>query len=178
MPRRPGAVKEPKNNRYFTLQNFTWEVGPLLFLLISVCCISAVDSTCLDPCCTMLLACLKVVKIYWVFKDTVSWDVVAYYTYIFLGTVIISFAGTVALPEYFSAALSLLNLLENNLGRSKLATRLMQAQQHTVWNISTIFKPYWTAFYRTKMSTTRCEWVRLFISWQVQSAYSSVRSRC
>ena len=28
------------------------------------------------------------------------------------------------------------------------------------------------------MSITRCEWVRLFISWQVQSAYSSVRSRC
>jgi hypothetical protein len=34
----------------------------------------------------------------------------------------------VALPEYFSAALSLLNLMENNLGRSKPATRLMQAQ--------------------------------------------------
>ncbi len=33
----------------------------------------------------------------------------------------------VALPEYFSAALSLLNLLENSLGRSKPATRLMQA---------------------------------------------------
>jgi hypothetical protein len=33
---------------------------------------------------------------------------------------------TVALPEYFSAALSLLNLL-NSLGRSKPATRLMQA---------------------------------------------------
>jgi hypothetical protein len=36
--------------------------------------------------------------------------------------------ATVVLPEYFSAALSLLNLLENNLGRSKTATRLMQAQ--------------------------------------------------
>jgi hypothetical protein len=35
---------------------------------------------------------------------------------------------TVALPEYFSAALSLLNLLENNLGRSKPAIRLVQAQ--------------------------------------------------
>ncbi len=33
----------------------------------------------------------------------------------------------VALPEYFSAALNLLNLLENGLGRSKPATRLMQA---------------------------------------------------
>ncbi len=73
---------------------------------------------------------------------------------------------TVALPKCFSAALSLLNLLENSLGRSKPATRLMEAQQHTVWNISTIFKPYWAAFYRNKMSTTRCEWVRLFISWQ------------
>jgi hypothetical protein len=49
----------------------------------------------------------------------------------------------VSLPEYFSAALSLLNLLENSLGRSKPATRLMQAHQHTVWNISTISKPYW-----------------------------------
>jgi hypothetical protein len=34
----------------------------------------------------------------------------------------------VALPEYFSVPLSLLNLLENSLGRSKPATRLMQAQ--------------------------------------------------
>jgi len=49
---------------------------------------------------------------------------------------------SVSLPEYFSAALSLLNLLENSLGRSKPATRLMQAHQHTVWNISTISKPY------------------------------------
>ncbi len=59
----------------------------------------------------------------------------------------------VVLPEYFSAALSLLNLLENSLGHSKPTTRLMQAQQHTVWNISTISlsKPYWTAFYRNKM---------------------------
>jgi hypothetical protein len=46
-----------------------------------------------------------------------------------------------------------------------------------VWNVSTISKPYWTAFYRNKLSTTRCEWVMLFISWQVQSAYNSVRSR-
>ncbi len=28
---------------------------------------------------------------------------------------------------------ALLNFLENSLGRSKPATRLMQAQQHTVW---------------------------------------------
>jgi hypothetical protein len=48
----------------------------------------------------------------------------------------------VALLEHFSAALSLLNLLENSLGRSKPASRLMQAHQHTVWNISTIYKPY------------------------------------
>ncbi len=34
----------------------------------------------------------------------------------------------VALPEYFSVALSLLNLLENSLGRSKPAIWLMQAQ--------------------------------------------------
>ncbi len=33
----------------------------------------------------------------------------------------------VSLPEYFSAALSFLSLLENSLGRSKPATRLMQA---------------------------------------------------
>jgi hypothetical protein len=37
------------------------------------------------------------------------------------------YTKTVALPEYFSAALSLLNLLENSLGCSKPATRLMQA---------------------------------------------------
>ncbi len=43
---------------------------------------------------------------------------------------------------------------------------------------ATISKPYWTAFYRNKMSSTRCECVRLFIFWQVQSAYNSVRSRC
>jgi hypothetical protein len=48
----------------------------------------------------------------------------------------------VVLLEYFSAALSLFNLLKNSLGRSKPATRLMQAHQHTVWNISTISKPY------------------------------------
>jgi hypothetical protein len=66
-----------------------------------------------------------------------------------------------------------------SLGRSKPATNSQaQALQHTVWNISTISKPYWTAFYRNKLSTTRCEWVRLFISWRVQSAYNSVRSRC
>jgi hypothetical protein len=40
---------------------------------------------------------------------------------------------TVALPEYFSVTLSLLNLLEKSLGRSKPATRLMQAHEHTVW---------------------------------------------
>ncbi len=34
---------------------------------------------------------------------------------------------TVSLPEYFSVALSLLHLLEKSLGRSKPATRLMQA---------------------------------------------------
>jgi hypothetical protein len=33
----------------------------------------------------------------------------------------------VALPEYFSVTLSLLNLLEKSLGCSKPATRLMQA---------------------------------------------------
>jgi hypothetical protein len=37
------------------------------------------------------------------------------------------YTKTVALPEYFSATLSLLNLLENSLGCSKPATRLMQA---------------------------------------------------
>jgi hypothetical protein len=36
--------------------------------------------------------------------------------------------AVVALPEIFSAALSLLNLLEEGLGRSKPATNLMQAQ--------------------------------------------------
>jgi hypothetical protein len=36
--------------------------------------------------------------------------------------------AAVALQEYFSIALSLLNLLENSLGCSKPATRLMQAQ--------------------------------------------------
>ncbi len=66
-----------------------------------------------------------------------------------------------------------------SLGRSKPATNSQaQALQHTVWNVSTISKPTWTAFYRNKLSTTRCEWVKLFISWQVQSAYNSVRSRC
>ncbi len=66
-----------------------------------------------------------------------------------------------------------------SLGRSKPATNSQaQVLQHTVWNVSTISKPYWTAFFRNKLSTTRCEWVRLFISWQVQSAYNSVRSRC
>ncbi len=34
---------------------------------------------------------------------------------------------TVALPEYFTVTLSLLNLLEKSLGRSKPATKLMQA---------------------------------------------------
>ena len=47
-----------------------------------------------------------------------------------------------------------------SLGRSKPATN-SQAQapqrQHTVWNISTISKSYRTAFYRNKLSTTRCE---------------------
>ncbi len=57
-----------------------------------------------------------------------------------------------------------------SLGRSKPATNSQaQALQHTVWNVSTISKPYWTAFYRNKLSTTRCEWVRLFISRLVQS---------
>ncbi len=66
-----------------------------------------------------------------------------------------------------------------SLGRSKPATNSQaQALQHTVWNVFTITKPYWTAFYRNKLSTSRCEWVRLFISRLVQSAYSSVRSRC
>ncbi len=54
-----------------------------------------------------------------------------------------------------------------SLGRSKPATNSQaQAPQHTVWNISTISKSYRTAFHRNKMSTTRCEWVRLFISRQ------------
>ncbi len=45
-----------------------------------------------------------------------------------------------------------------SLGRSKPATNSQaQALQHTVWNISTISKSYRTAFYRNKMSTTRCE---------------------
>ena len=81
-------------------------------------------------------------------------------------------------PGILFRCFELVSLLENSLARSKPATRLTQAHQHTVWNISTISKPYWAAFYRYKMSTTRCEWVRLFISWQVQSAYNSVRSRC
>ena len=54
-----------------------------------------------------------------------------------------------------------------SLGRSKPATNSQaQALQHTVWNISTLSKSYRTAFYRNKMCTTRCEWVRLFISRQ------------
>ncbi len=36
--------------------------------------------------------------------------------------------NTVALPDYFSVTLSLLNLLEKSMGRSKPATRLIQAQ--------------------------------------------------
>ncbi len=45
-----------------------------------------------------------------------------------------------------------------SLGRSKPATNSQaQALQHTWWNISTISKSYRTAFYRNKMSTTRCE---------------------
>ena len=74
----------------------------------------------------------------------------------------------------------LLNLPKGkSLGRSKPATSsYAQALQHTMRKTSTISKSYWTAFYRNKMSTTRCEWVRLFISWLVQSAYNSVRSRC
>ncbi len=53
------------------------------------------------------------------------------------------------------------------LGRSKPATN-SQAQAlatHCV-EYSTISMSYRTAFYRNKMSTTRCEWVRLFISRQ------------
>jgi hypothetical protein len=46
---------------------------------------------------------------------------------------LLEYIVSVALPEYFSAALGLLNLLENSLGHSKPATRLMQAQLHTVW---------------------------------------------
>jgi hypothetical protein len=54
-----------------------------------------------------------------------------------------------------------------SLGRSKPATNSQaQAPQHPVWSISTISKSYRTAFYRNKMSTTRCEWVRPFISRQ------------
>ncbi len=54
-----------------------------------------------------------------------------------------------------------------SLGRSKPAT-ISQAQAlatHCV-EYSTISKSYRTAFYRNKLSTTRCEWVRLFISRQ------------
>ncbi len=38
----------------------------------------------------------------------------------------------VALPEYVSVTLSLLNLQEESLGRSKPATNLMQAHSHCV----------------------------------------------
>ncbi len=54
-----------------------------------------------------------------------------------------------------------------SLGRSKPATN-SQAQAlatHCV-EYSTISKSYRTAFYRNKLSTTKCEWVRLFISQQ------------
>ncbi len=78
-----------------------------------------------------------------------------------------------------AADFSLLNLPKGkSLGRSKPAiSSYAQAPQHTVWETSTISKPYWTAFSRNKMSATN-EWVRLSISRQVQSAYNSVRSRC
>ncbi len=56
-----------------------------------------------------------------------------------------------------AADFSLLNLPKGkSLGRSKPATSSYNAQapQHTVWETSTISKPYWTAFSRNKMSTT------------------------
>jgi hypothetical protein len=55
-----------------------------------------------------------------------------------------------------AADFSLLNLPKGqSLGRSKPATSsYAQAPQNTVWETSTISKPYWTAFSRNKMSTT------------------------
>ncbi len=54
-----------------------------------------------------------------------------------------------------------------SLGRSKPATK-SQAQALATHCVEyyTISKSYRTAFYRNKLSTTRCEWVRLFISRQ------------
>ncbi len=45
----------------------------------------------------------------------------------------------VALPEYFSVTLSLLNLLEKSLGRSKPATRHSVAHSRTVPYLTTFF---------------------------------------
>ncbi len=56
---------------------------------------------------------------------------------------------SVALPEIFSAALSLLNLLEESLGRSKPELTSCK-HNNTLCGDSTISKPYWTAFYRIK----------------------------
>ncbi len=54
-----------------------------------------------------------------------------------------------------AADFALLNLPKGkSLGRSKPATSsYAQALQHTMRKTSTISKPYWTAFYRNKMST-------------------------
>ena len=54
-----------------------------------------------------------------------------------------------------AADFALLNLPKGkSLGRSKPATSsYAQALQHTMQKTSTISKPYWTAFYRNKMST-------------------------
>ncbi len=81
---------------------------------------------------------------------------------------IIMFSGMIIMLSGVPLAFSFAQLAKGkSLGRSKPATNSqIQALQHTVWIIFTISKPYWTAFYRNKMSTTRCEWVRLFISRQ------------
>jgi hypothetical protein len=67
--------------------------------------------------------------------------------------------------------------LREGLGRSKPAINPWNKHNNTTVGISTISKPYWTVFYRIKWALQ--VWVSWAIySWQVQSAYNSVRSRC
>jgi hypothetical protein len=86
--------------------------------------------------------------------------------YVFLrdGTIHFEISTFASVPLTFSFA----QLAKGkSLGLSKPATN-SQAQAlatHCV-EYSTISKSYRTAFYRNKLSTTRCEWVRLFISRQ------------
>ncbi len=67
--------------------------------------------------------------------------------------------------------------LREGLGRSKPATNPWNKHNNTTVGISTIFKTYWTVFYRIN-EHYKCEWVRLFILDNVESAYNSARSRC